>query len=48
MATKMWVFTVSQFLTDGDFFHQGRDTEKIMTIRWKALEEHFLNVPLVF
>jgi hypothetical protein len=40
---------------DGDFCHQGGDTEiaqKIptkptdMTIHWKALEEHFLMVPL--
>jgi hypothetical protein len=45
--------------TDGDFCHQGQDTEIAkqtsrllkptdMTIHWKALEEHFLMVPLVF
>jgi hypothetical protein len=46
--------------TDGNFCHQGRDTEippppnvrlakpTDMTIRWKALEEHLLMVPLVF
>jgi hypothetical protein len=44
--------------TDGDFCHQGRDTEIAqknlrllkptdMTIHWKALEEHFLMVPLL-
>jgi hypothetical protein len=43
---------------DGEFCHQGRDTEiaqKIskwskpidMTIHWKALEEHFLITPVV-
>jgi hypothetical protein len=46
--------------SDGDFCHQRRDTEigcttKLrlskptdMTIHWKALDEHFLVVPLVF
>jgi hypothetical protein len=44
---------------DGDFYHQGRDTEisqkfktvetyTDITIHWKALEVHFLMVPLVF
>jgi hypothetical protein len=43
----------------GDFCHHARDTEIVqkmlisskhidMTIHWKALEEHFLMVPLVF
>jgi hypothetical protein len=44
--------------TDGDFCHQGRDTEIApnifksahtdMTIHWKALEDHFLLLPLFF
>jgi hypothetical protein len=43
--------------TDGDFCHQGQDPQKLakrlsepadMTIHWKALEEHFLMVLLVF
>jgi hypothetical protein len=52
--------TCTAFRPDGDFCHQGRDTEiakKLLklskytdvTIHWKALEEHFLMVyQLVF
>jgi hypothetical protein len=45
--------------TDGDFCHKGQDREIAkrftrllkptnMTIHWKALEEHFWMIPLVF
>jgi hypothetical protein len=50
------VSSVTKGRTHGDFYHQGQDTEfakKLrvskhtdMTIHWKALEEHFLMVPL--
>jgi hypothetical protein len=60
--TFMTVFILNSLMIDGDFCHQGRDTEIVkknvtilkillkqsdMTIHWKALEEHFLTVPLV-
>jgi hypothetical protein len=54
------VLTINSLRTGGDLCHQGQDTEfapkikfyqniiTIMTIQWKALEEHFLMVPLFF
>jgi hypothetical protein len=54
----MSVLSFNSLRTDGDFCRQRRDTEiekkfrllkhTDMTIHWKALEEHFLMVPLVF
>jgi hypothetical protein len=55
---KQWDEGFNSVRTDGNFCHQGRDTEiekknlKLsettdMTIHWKALEEHVLMVPLV-
>jgi hypothetical protein len=57
IAVKKYAFKSSR--TDGDFCHQGRDTEigpknvrlsqhTDMTIHWKALEKHFLMVSLCF
>jgi hypothetical protein len=57
MDTEITPSTISSG-HEGDFCHQGWGTEiaqKIglskptdMTIHWKALEKHFLMVPLVF